>query len=122
VIAAAVFGYHLQQPLGDQSPPPRYYLAPCGRDRDEALLRQLRTVAADVEPSSRCRVSARVGVTDRVTVAAGGILEVTRLSWIDAAAVEVVGGHYVTPWQATALRYRVECTGERWVVTAASEL
>jgi hypothetical protein len=107
---------------GGATPLPRDYLALCGRDPDEALLRQLRTVAAGVEPRSRCRVSARAGVTDCVTGAAGVILEVTRLAWIDAAAGEVVGGYYITPWRATALRYRVQCTGERWVVTATSEL
>jgi hypothetical protein len=84
-IAVAVFGYHLQQPSGDQPPPPRYYLALCGRDPDEALLRQLCIVAAGVEQRSRCQVSARAGVTDRVTMAARVILEVRRLSWIDAA-------------------------------------
>jgi hypothetical protein len=122
VIAEAVFGYHLQRLLADQPSPLRYYLALCGRDPDEALLRRLQTIAAGVEPRSQCRVSARTGVTDRATGAAGVILEVTSLSWIHVAAVEVVGGYYVTPWHAAALRYRVEWTREQWVVTAAGEL
>ena len=122
VIPAAVFGYHLQQPSGGPATPAAVLFCAVRGRPDEALLRQLCTVAAGVEPRSRCQVSAQAGVTDLVAVAARVILEVRRLSWIDAAAVEVVGGCYVTPWQATALRYRVECAGERWVVTAASEL
>ena len=116
-IYETVFRYQLQQPLADAPRPLRYYLARQGRDPDDACLGRLRAFAADVQPLSHCRVSARDGVVDRVTGARGIIVQVTRLAWVHAAAVDVVGGYYLTHRQAAGLRYRVEHDGRDWAVT-----
>jgi hypothetical protein len=91
-ICEAVFRYQLRQPLADAPQPLGYYLARLGRDPDDACLRRLRALAPGVQPLSRCRVSARDGVVDRVTGGRGVIVQVTRLTWVHAAAVDVVGG------------------------------
>ena len=75
---------------------------------------------AAVQPLSQCRVTAREGVVDRVTGARGVILQVARLTWVHAAAVDVVGGYYLTHRQAAGFRYRVESAGQRWAVTTTS--
>lgn len=122
VIAEAVFCHLLRQFTANQRHPMGYYLALQGHEPDAALLRRLQALAPGVQPRSHCRVSTRTGVTDRATGAAGVILEVTSMSWRHAAAVEVVGGYYTTPWHAAALWYHVEYDGARWIVTAAREL
>jgi hypothetical protein len=116
-IYEAVFRHQLQYPLADAPQPLHYYLARLGRDPDDALLCRLRTLGSEVQPLSRCRVSARDGVVDRVTGARGVIVQVTRLTWVHAAAVDVVGGYYLTHRQAAGLRYRVEHDGSQWAVT-----
>jgi hypothetical protein len=121
-VCDAVFRYQLQQPLADAPHPPRYYLAWPGHEADDARLARLRAVGAAVQPLSRCRVTAREGVVDRVTGARGVILQVARLAWVHAAAVDVVGGYYITHWQAAGFRYRVEHDGRRWAVTTTSLL
>jgi hypothetical protein len=45
------------------------------------------------QPLSRGRVSARDGVVDRMTGARGVSLQVTRLTWVHASAVDVLGGY-----------------------------
>jgi hypothetical protein len=113
----AVFRYQLRQPLMDAPRPLGYYLARQGRDPDDACLGRLRTLMPGIQPLSRCRVSARGGVVDRVTGARGVIMQVTRLAWVHASAVDVVGGYYLTHRQAAGLRYRVEYNGRDWAVT-----
>jgi hypothetical protein len=54
-----------------------------------------------------------------VTGARGVIVQVTRLTWVHAAAVDVVGGYYIGPLHAAGLRYRVEFNRRRWIVTTA---
>jgi hypothetical protein len=56
-------------------------------------------------------------VVDRVTGASGVIMQVTRLTWVHAAAVDVVGGYYLTHRQAAGLRYHLEHNGRDWAVT-----
>jgi hypothetical protein len=56
-------------------------------------------------------------VVDRVTGARGVILQVARLAWVHATAVDVVGGYYITHRQAASFRYRVESDGQHWAVT-----
>lgn len=121
-ICEAVFRYQLQQPLVDQPQPPRYYLALWGRDPGEALLCRLRELTPWVQPLSQCRVSARDGVTDRATGAGGVIVQVARLAWVHAAAVDVVGGYYITHRHAAGLRYRAVSEGSRWSVAAVHVL
>jgi hypothetical protein len=116
-IDETVFRYQLQQPLMDAPRPLGYYLARQGRDPDHACLCRLRTLGPEVQPLSCCRVSAREGVIDRVTGACGVIVQVTRLTWVHAAAVDVIGGYYLTHRQAASLRYRVEDDGRDWAVT-----
>jgi hypothetical protein len=117
-VCEVVFRAQLQQPLVDAPQPLRYYLAQQGRDPDEGLLHRLSAVVSEVHPLSRCRISARDGVVDRVTGARGVIVQVTRLTWVHAAAVDVVGGYYLTHRQAAGLRYQVEHDGHHWAVTA----
>jgi hypothetical protein len=112
-----VFRYQLQQPLVDPPQPLRYYLALRGRDPDEVLLGRLRDLTPRVQPLSHCRVTAREGVLDRATEARGVILQVTRVAWVHAAAVEVVGGYYLTHRHAASFRYRVASDGTHWAVT-----
>jgi hypothetical protein len=121
-VCAAVFHYQLQQPLVDHPQIPRYYLALQGRDPDEALLHRLRELTPWVQPLSQCRVTAREGVVDRATGAYGIIVQVARLTWLHAAAVDVVGGYYITHRHAAGLRYRVEHHGHDWAVTTTSLL
>ncbi len=116
-VCETVFRYQLQQPLGDPPQPPRYYLALRGRDPDEALLGRLRDLTPRVQPLSHCRVMAREGVCDRATGARGVILQVARLAWVHAAAVEVVGGYYITHRHAASFRYGVASEGVHWAVT-----
>jgi hypothetical protein len=118
-ICEAVFRYQLQQPLADQPQPPRYYLALRGRDPGQAFLRRLRDLTRWVQPLSQCRVTARDGVIDRTTGARGVIVQVTRLAWVHAAAVDVVGGYYIGRRHAAGLRYHVESDGRQWTVTTA---
>jgi hypothetical protein len=118
-VCEAVFGYQLQQPLIDPPQPPRYYVALRGRDPDAALLRRLGAVRPGIQPFSHCRVTARDGVLDRATGARGVIVQVARLAWVHAAAVDVVGGYYLTHRQAASFRYEVGPDGHRWAVTAA---
>jgi hypothetical protein len=116
-IDETVFRYQLQQPLADAPRPLGYYLARLGRDPDDAFLDRLRPLGPAVQPLSCCRVSAREGVVDRVIGARGVIVQVTRLTWVHAAAVDVIGGYYLTHRQAAGLRYRVEHNGRDWAVT-----
>jgi hypothetical protein len=122
-VCETVFRYQLQQPLVDPPQSPRYYLALRGWDPDEALLCRLRDLTPEVQPLSHCRVTAREGVRDRATGARGVILQVARLAWVHAAAVDVIGGYYLTHRQAASFRYEVEYEvepdGLRWAVTAA---
>jgi hypothetical protein len=117
-VCEAVFRYQLQQPLVDHPQVPRYYLALQGRDAGEALLRRLRELTPWVQPLSRCRVTARDGVTDRATGAGGVIVQVARLTWLHGAAADVVGGYYLTHRHAAGVRYRVEPQGHDWAVTS----
>jgi len=118
-VCEVVFRYQLLQPLADAPQPPRYYVAQQGRDPDDALLRRLRAVVPEVQPLSQCRVSAREGVVDRATGTRGRIVQVARLAWVHAAAVDAVGGYYITHRHAAGLRYHVEYDGYHWAVTAA---
>jgi hypothetical protein len=45
-------------------------------------------------------------------------MQVTRLTWVHAAAVDVIGGYYLTHRHAAGLRYHVEDDGSQWAVTA----
>lgn len=121
-VCEAVFRYQLQQLLVDQPQPLRYYLALRGHDPDEALPARLRELTPWVQPLSQCRVTARGGVIDRATGARGVIVQVTRLMWVQAEAVNVVGGYYITHRQAAGLRYRLVPEGGQWAVTAAHVL
>jgi hypothetical protein len=87
----AVFCYQLQQPLADAPPLPRYHVARQGRDPDAAHLGRLGAPASEVQPLSQCRVTAREGVVDQATGALGSTVQVARLAWVHAAAVDVVG-------------------------------
>jgi hypothetical protein len=117
-VGATVFRYQLQQPLVDSPPSPRYYLALRGHDPDAALLRQLSAITPGIQPVSHCRVTARDGVLDRATGARGVIVQVARVAWVHAVAVEVVGGYYITHRHAASFRYHVEPDGQQWAVTA----
>src|SRR5262245_19526932 len=97
--------YQLQYPLVGAPRPLGHYLARQGRDPHDVFLSQLRALVPGVQPLSHCRVSARDGVVDRVTGARGVIMQVTRLTWVHAAAADVVGGYYLTHRQAAGLRY-----------------
>jgi hypothetical protein len=119
VVCEVVFRYQLQQPLVDPPQPPRYYLALYGHDPGEALLRQLKELTPWIQPLSHCRVTARDGVVDRETGIRGLIVQVARLAWVHAAAVDVVGGYYITHRHAAGLHYHVESDGSRWAVTTA---
>jgi hypothetical protein len=121
-ICAAVFRYQLQQPLADQPQPPRYYLALQGHDPWETLLSRLRDLTPYVQPFSQCRVSARDGVMDRATGARGVIVQVARLAWVHATAVDAVGGYYITHRHAAGLRYRAVSEGSRWRVATVHVL
>jgi hypothetical protein len=121
-VCDAVFRYQLQQPLADAPHPLRYYVARHGRDPDDACLDRLRALVPEVQPLSQCRVTAREGVVDRATGARGMIVQVARLAWVYAAAVDVVGGYYISHRHAAGLRYRVEHDGQRWAVTTAALL
>ena len=116
-VCEAVFRYQLQQPLSDVPQPLRYYLALRGRDPDAALLRRLQDLTPTIQPLSHCRVTAREGVCDRAAGARGVILQVARLAWVHAAAVEVVGGYYITHRHAASFRYGVASEGVHWAVT-----
>jgi len=121
-ICDAVFRYQLQQALADAPYPSRYYVARHGRDPDNACLDRLRALVLEVQPLSQCRATARAGVVDRTTGARGVIVQVARLTWVHAAAVDVVGGYYVSHRHAAGLLYRVEHDGQRWTVTTAALL
>ena len=121
-VCDAVFRYQLQQPLAEAPHPSRYYVAQQGRDPTDAVLGRLRALGATVQPLSQCRVTAREGVVDRATGARGIIVQVARLTWLHAAAVDVVGGYYLTHRQAAGFRYRVEPDARRWAVTTTSLL
>jgi hypothetical protein len=116
-VCATVFRYQVQHPPVDPPHPLRYYLARQGRDPDEALLGRLRDLNPRVQPLSHCRVTAREGVLDRATEARGVIMQVARVAWVHAAAVEVVGGYYITHRHAASFRYRVESDGTHCAVT-----
>jgi hypothetical protein len=116
-VCETVFRYQLQQPVVDHPQVPRYYLALQGHDPDETLLRRLRELTPWVQPLSQCRVTARDGVMDRVTGACGVIVQVARLTWLDGAAADVVGGYYITHRHAAGLRYHVERHAHDWAVT-----
>jgi hypothetical protein len=116
-VCEAVFRYQLQQPLVDHAQVPRYYLALQGHDPNEPLLHRLRELTPWVQPLSQCRVTARDGVIDRATGTRGVIVQVARLTWVHAAAADVVGGYYITHRHAAGLRYRVERQGHDWAVT-----
>jgi hypothetical protein len=118
-VCEAVFRYQLQQPFVNQPRPSGYYLALRGRDPDEALLDRLRDLTPTIHPLSQCRVTARDGVLDRATGTRGVIVQIARLAWVHTAAVDVVGGYYITHWHAAAFRYGVEPEGPRWAVTTA---
>jgi hypothetical protein len=109
----------LQQPVADAPQPPHYYLARQGRDPEAALLHRLQRFWPQAHPFSHCRVTARDGVVDRATGARGVILQVARLVWVHAAAVEVVGGYYCTHRHAAGFRYHVMHDRGPWAVTAA---
>jgi hypothetical protein len=118
-VCDAVFRYQLQRPLADAPRPLGYYGAWQGREPDDACLGRLRAFASDVQPLSRCRVSARDGVVDRISGACGVIVQVSRLTWVHAAAADVVGGYDLTPRHAASFRDHVEHDGRHWAVTAA---
>jgi hypothetical protein len=118
-VCEAVLRYQLHQPLVDPPHPPRYYVALRGRDPKTTLLRRLRAIMPRVQPLSQCRVTAREGVLDRTTGARGVIVQVARLAWVHAAAVDVVGGYYITHRHAASFRYHVVHDGRKWAVTAA---
>ena len=86
------------------------------RDPEAAVLQCL---GPAVHPFSRCRVTAHDGVVDRVTGVQGVILQVARLVWVHAAAVEAVGGHSCTHRHAAGFHYHVAQTQGPWAVTAA---
>jgi hypothetical protein len=116
-VCETVFRYQLQQPLVDPPQPLHYYLALQGHDPGEPLLHRLRELTPWVQPLSQCRVTARDGVIDRATGAGGVIVQVARLTWVHAAAADVVGGYYITHRHAAGLCYGVEQHGRHWAVT-----
>jgi hypothetical protein len=116
-VCETVFRYQLQQPLVDLPQPLHYYLALQGHDPGEPLLHRLRELTPWVQPLSQCRVTARDGVIDRATGAGGVIVQVARLTWVHAAAADVVGGYYITHRHAAGLCYSVEQHGRHWAVT-----
>jgi hypothetical protein len=116
-VCEAVFRYQLQQPLADAPPSPHYYLALQGRDPEATVLHRLRRLRPEVHPLSHCRVTARDGVIDRTTRVHGVILQVARLVWVHAAAVDVVGGYYCTHRHAAGFRYHVVPERGQWAVT-----
>jgi hypothetical protein len=118
-VGEAVFRYQLQQPVADAPQPSHYYLALHGRDPEAAVLHRLQHLGSAVHPFSRCRVTARDGVIDRVTGVQGVILQVAWLVWVHAAAVEAVGGYYCTHRHAAGFRYDVAHDRGLWAVTAA---
>jgi hypothetical protein len=118
-VCEAVFRYQLQQPLLDEPQPPRYYLARQGGDPGDALLHRLRAFAPGIQLLSHCRVTARDGVIDRATGARGVILQVARLTVVHTAAVDVVGGYYITHRHAASFRYHVTHDGRQWAVATA---
>jgi hypothetical protein len=71
----------------------RYVVCLQGRNPEAAVLHRLQRLMPAVHPFSRGRVTARDGVVDRVTGARGMILQVARLVWVHAAAVEAIGGY-----------------------------
>jgi hypothetical protein len=118
-VCEAVLRYQLQQPLAGAPPSPHYYLALQGRDPEAAVLHRLRRLRPEVHPLSHCRVTARDGVVDRATGAPGVILQVARLVWVHAAAVDVVGGYYCTHRHAAGFRYHVVLERDEWAVATA---
>jgi hypothetical protein len=118
-VCEAVFRYQLQQPLADTPQPAHYYLALQGQDPEVAVLHRLQRLGPAVHPFSRCRVTARDGVVDRVTGVQGVILQVARLVWVHAAAMDAVGGYYCTHRHAAGFRYHVAHDRGPWAVTAA---
>jgi hypothetical protein len=121
-VCETVFRDQLQQPLVDPPQPRRDYLALRGRDPDAALLGQLQDLTPGVQPLSHCRVTAREGVLDRATAARGVILQVARVTRVHAAAVEVIGGYYLTHRHAASFRYHVASEGTHWAVTTVQLL
>ena len=121
-VCDAVFCYQLQRLRAEAPQPPHYYVARQERDPNEAVLGRLRALGCAVQPLSQCRVTAREGVVDRTTGARGVIVQVARLTWLHAAAVDVVGGYYITHRHAAGMRYCVEHDGRRWVVTITALL
>jgi hypothetical protein len=117
-VCEAVFRYQLRQPLADAPQPPHYFLALQGRDPEAAVLHRLQCLRPEVHPFSHCRVTARDGVVDRATGAHGVILQVARLIWVYAAAVDAVGGYYCTHRHAAGFRYHVVHEQDQWAVTA----
>jgi hypothetical protein len=118
-VCEAIFRYQLQQPLADAPQPPHYYLALQGRDPEAVVLRRLQRLWPAVHPCSHCRVTAQDGVIDRVTGVHGVIMQVVRLVWVHAAAVEAVGGYYCTHRHAAGFRYHVAHDRGLWAITAA---
>ena len=116
-IYEAVFRHHLQHAI-DQPHPIPHYLSLRGGDPGKKFMHRLRDLAPWVKQRSQCRLSARDGVTDRETGTRGRIVEVTSLSWIDEAVVDVVGGYYEAPLKAAAVLYHVKHDEDRWVVKA----
>ena len=122
-ICEAVFRYQLRQHAPAQlASPICYYLALRGRDPADDLMCRLWDLAPWVKKRSQCRISARDGVIDRDTGARGLIVEVSSLSWMDAAAVDVVGGYYAAPLEAAIVLYHVAYDEDRWDVKAARDL
>jgi hypothetical protein len=119
VVCEAIFRYQLQQPVADAPQSSHYYLALQGRDPEAAVLHRLQRLGPAVHPFSRCRVTARDGVVDRVTGVQGVILQVARLVWVHGAAVDAVGGYYCTHQHAAGFRYHVAHDRGPWAVTAA---
>jgi hypothetical protein len=119
VVCEAVFRYQLQQSLADAPQPPHFFLALQGRDPEAAVLHRLQRLRPKVYPFSRCRVTARDGVVDRATGVHGVILQVARLVWVHAAAVDAIGGYYCTHRHAAGFRYHVVHEQDQWAVTAA---
>jgi hypothetical protein len=73
-------------------------------------------------PLSQRRVSSREGVTDRATGPCGVSVQVARPAWVCAAAVDMVGGYYITDRHAAGLRYRVVSEGSRWSIATVHVL
>jgi hypothetical protein len=49
-------------------------------------------------------------------------VQVARLTWLDGAAADVVGGYYITHRHAAGLRYHVVSEGSRWRVATVHVL